>query len=368
MARSYKPPAIRWADRFNSAQRPAIKGPPSKPAPQSEQSPDEQERTARVERLLKQLAPEGLSKKARKKIAKQQRKQLQQERLRARLLSQRKSVELVAHERQETIKEYNRGARNAQRTVNSQRNSRPQDSSQAIAYRAIKESVKAVYLSLKTQDRIHPENVGLNPTNLAIAATSPASSDEERKQAIAVILEFPSATIASILRNVVEKAAPGSKRRLHAAETLLQMGEDEHLDRVRREKDPKLEAASLSWQVLPPGWWNDTKYTNRLTKPNGVSNLVIERLRFVDSLGPRSRYIGSPRFGNYAYWVFVFASHVVAECPLEGNAIYVINDTKDWRSLLGRSKRNLLTVAPDRVERIVHNGDWKTKLRVILQV
>ena len=167
-----------------------------------------------------------------------------------------------------------------------------------------------------------------------------------------MILEFPSATIASILRNVVQNAAPGSKRRLHAAETLLQMSEDEHLDRVRREKEPKLEAASLSWQVLPAGWWNCTRYTNQFAKPNGVSNLVIESLRF----------------GNYAYWVFVIASRVVAECPLEGNAIYVIDDTKDWRSLLGRSQRNLLTVAPDHVERIVHNSDCKTKLRVILQV
>ena len=59
--------------------------------------------------------------------------------------------------------------------------------------RAIKQSVNAVYLSLKTQDRIYPEDVGLSPTNLAIAASSPASSDEERIQAIAVILEFPSA-------------------------------------------------------------------------------------------------------------------------------------------------------------------------------
>ena len=124
MARSYKPPAIRWADRFISAQGPAIKGPPSEPAPQSEQSPDEQEQTARIERVHKQLETERLSNKARKKIGKQQRERLQQERLRARLLSQRKSVEQVAHERQETIKEYNRGARNAQRTVNSERNSR----------------------------------------------------------------------------------------------------------------------------------------------------------------------------------------------------------------------------------------------------
>ena len=71
---------------------------------------------------------------------------------------------------------------------------------------------------------------------------------------------------------------------------------------------------------------------------------------------------------THPYWVFVFAHHVVAECPLEGNALYVIDGTEDWRNLLSRSKQNLRTVAAERIHRIVHTGDWKAKLRRVLKV
>ena len=281
---------------------------------------------------------------------------------------QRKNVPKIRVSHQDDIKEYNRRIEQVPRPINQQTNSKPQQSSEALAYLAIKQSIKTVYLSLKVNEPINPANVGLSPRELAIAATSPASSTEERLQAIEVILKFPSVATASILRNVVEKAYPGSARRLLAAEALMQMGEKEHLDRVSRGEHPRLNAVPLSWQVLPAGWWNDRRYTNLLNNQHGFRSLVIERLRFVDSLRPRSRYIGSPRFGNYAYWVFVFASHVIAECPLEGNALYVIRGTDDWRNLLSRSKRNLLMIAPHRVDRIVHNGDWKTNLMEILKL
>jgi len=86
----------------------------------------------------------------------------------------------------------------------------------------------------------------------------------------------------------------------------------------------------------------------------------------VDSLDPDRRYIGNDKFGSYPYYVFIFKHHVVAECPLEGNAIYVIEGTEDWQSLLNRSKRNLLAAVPNRVSRVLHTGAWQNRLSRLL--
>jgi hypothetical protein len=121
----------------------------------------------------------------------------------------------------------------------------------------------------------------------------------------------------------------------------------------------------LSWTVLPVGWWSNPKYARivtRWSKDRPAAELILGRLRFLDNLYPRERYLGQERFGSDPYWVFVFDEHVAAECPMEGNAVYIVTGTHDWRTLLNQSKRDLRINARHRFEKIVHRGDWKSRI------
>jgi len=121
----------------------------------------------------------------------------------------------------------------------------------------------------------------------------------------------------------------------------------------------------LSWTILPIGWWGIPSYQRLATqrsRDRQSGELVLERLRFLDELNPKERYIGRDRFGSDPYWVFIFDKHVVAECPMEGNAVFIVDGIQDWRTLLNRSKRDLKVVAPNRYKRIVHRGDWKSRV------
>jgi hypothetical protein len=132
----------------------------------------------------------------------------------------------------------------------------------------------------------------------------------------------------------------------------------------------KARTIRLNWTVLPQGWWSDPKYQSQVARINAKTKnpgIILERLTYVESMGPKESYVGEDRLGSVAYWVFLFDRHVVAECPLWGNAIYVIRGTGDWRTLLSKSKRELLTAAKGRIRRISHNGAWKSRLALELK-
>ena len=65
----------------------------------------------------------------------------------------------------------------------------------------------------------------------------------------------------------------------------------------------------LSWTILPIGWWGIPSYQRLATQKSRdrqSGELVLERLRFLDELNPKERYIGRDRFGSDPYWVFIF--------------------------------------------------------------
>ena len=123
---------------------------------------------------------------------------------------------------------------------------------------------------------------------------------------------------------------------------------------------------NTDWEILPPGWWHDPRHREQLEsqfRDKEQAQLFLQRLEYLDTFNPtevyRSRFSdqGSP------YYAYVFAESVVAENPLEGNAIYVIRGLESWQSLLKLSKENLRHQYPSRVKRIVHRGDWETRLQ-----
>mgnify|MGYP004008543987 CR=1 FL=1 len=59
----------------------------------------------------------------------------------------------------------------------------------------------------------------------------------------------------------------------------------------------------------------------------------LERLDYIYSFGPlnsfRSKFGGSR---ETPYYAFLFNKCIVAECPIEGNAIYVVRDIENWKN------------------------------------
>lgn len=122
----------------------------------------------------------------------------------------------------------------------------------------------------------------------------------------------------------------------------------------------------LNWEVLPPGWWTDGSQVQRVKERLGPhTQLFIERIRYIESLDPLERYEGQSYLGSRLYYVFVFEKCVLAECPMFGNAIYILDRdrTDSWQDIFAKTKKEVLETG---VKRVLHRGDWKRRLKGIL--
>lgn len=80
---------------------------------------------------------------------------------------------------------------------------------------------------------------------------------------------------------------------------------------------------------------------------------------------PGSIYIGVDEFEGYVVFYFDRTQVAVLECPVVGNAIYVIKS--NWETLSRLSKAQLLQRHQREVVRIVHAGEWFPKLLALLR-
>jgi len=78
-------------------------------------------------------------------------------------------------------------------------------------------------------------------------------------------------------------------------------------------------------------------------------------------LEPELRYFGAKSWFGYAVYEFSYSSCVVLECPIEGNATYVLSG--DWKKMISLTKAELRKEYADRCARIVHKGDWLDRIR-----
>lgn len=241
-----------------------------------------------------------------------------------------------------------------------------QQEERARRYVEIKSKVASSFQLLKEQpqSQISLQSIGLTANELAFGAVAPASTDQERKEALFLAKAAGDGTaVSAVLLENFPKNPPTSKRRSNIVDALRALGKSDEVAKLLSEHGVIENTKTLEWSVLPPGWWNDSKYTDQITKNAKTGQLLIERLRYVDQLNPLERWRSQEQLGSAPYWVFVFPHHVVAECPTHGNAIYIIKGTSDWRNLLNRSKEDLLAGFPGRVVRIIHSGDWQSRLR-----
>jgi hypothetical protein len=163
--------------------------------------------------------------------------------------------------------------------------------------------------------------------------------------------------------------ASSVKRRVPASR------QQEMIERLRRDIEcafsPRAVAGveRLPFNPLPPGELSADRlrrYYEGVQRRNPEFRYEPERLDRAFSLGPKKCYVGTDEFDGYAVFTFSHTERVLLECPVYGNAVYVID--KDWKRLVGMSKRDLLSAYPAEVTKIVHKGEWFAKVKLMLGI
>ena len=141
-------------------------------------------------------------------------------------------------------------------------------------------------------------------------------------------------------------------------------------DRIFRDIQTKFSSANriktekIFWRVLPSedrSFDSILAHYEQLQRSNPHIPYEVGRLQSIFSLSPSKCYIGMDEFVGYIVFAFEHSKKVILECPVYGNAIYVIRD--NWKGLSRLSKHELLTEHSDLVYRIVHTGGWFDKLK-----
>jgi hypothetical protein len=138
--------------------------------------------------------------------------------------------------------------------------------------------------------------------------------------------------------------------------------------KLERQLAPRpFDAQRLPWRLLGPdgrSFQGIMEHFDRLSRGARKEEIDKERLEKVHGLGPSQIYIGIDEFEWYIVFLFRSVDLAVLECPIKGNAIYLI--AGDWQSLSKLSKTSLLDGHAGEVKRIIHAGDWYAELKKAL--
>jgi hypothetical protein len=128
----------------------------------------------------------------------------------------------------------------------------------------------------------------------------------------------------------------------------------------------------LSFELLPPGSWNidDVIAHYRREAQNLPDDLVGKELEWhrlvqIKSLEPDRCYIGTEMWLGYVLFSFPFSTKVVLECPVEGNATYILSG--NWKQMVKHTKQDLRTLFPRCFVKVVHKRDWLGRVETALR-
>jgi hypothetical protein len=126
-----------------------------------------------------------------------------------------------------------------------------------------------------------------------------------------------------------------------------------------------IRVASLPFELLPPGTWDVDRVidyyrqqADRLPTAmcdRGVDPVRIEKI--IHCLHPVKCYRGTKQWDGYHAFEFAESKRVALECPIRGNATYVL--WGNWQSMAAHPKRHVWKCFPRNYARIVHMGDWR---------
>jgi hypothetical protein len=132
-----------------------------------------------------------------------------------------------------------------------------------------------------------------------------------------------------------------------------------------------IKTEQFPFTLLPPGTWDidDVIKHYRVharSTPQfcGARSVDHERMNAWKQLMPIKCYRDRELYLGYVVFEFRESKRVVMDCPVEGNAIYIL--WGDWKRMVGHSKYDLRSNYPDNYLKIVHKGDWLHRVRAAL--
>ena len=128
-----------------------------------------------------------------------------------------------------------------------------------------------------------------------------------------------------------------------------------------------MEGKLLNWEILPPGDWN----TKRIQEYCGIlfadePKYLPERIEQLATIRPQPQLIAIGREGLLGYCAYQIPGHnpVILECPVLGNATYVIFE--EWQELAKKSKGELRDQHSTKFRKCNHSAEhWRYWLQRI---
>jgi hypothetical protein len=135
---------------------------------------------------------------------------------------------------------------------------------------------------------------------------------------------------------------------------------------------PPYLAQRLPFVLLPPGQWDIGQVVEHYRRvshslPACFGNHQIDwtRLEDIGTLNPVRCHIGEESWLGYVVFEFGDTDRVVLECPIEGNATYILSG--DWKETVYHTKAEVRCEFAGRHQRIVHKGTWLLRVRNALR-
>lgn len=125
----------------------------------------------------------------------------------------------------------------------------------------------------------------------------------------------------------------------------------------------------IHWRALPPDEATNRRVREHhegLQREGNLKGFDQERLEKALDLPWEKWYVGSDGFDGYSIFTFVHTDKALMECPIYGNALFVI--ASGWESWSRKSKQELRADASGAVVRIVHNPGWHEEVKQVLGI
>lgn len=117
----------------------------------------------------------------------------------------------------------------------------------------------------------------------------------------------------------------------------------------------------LPWEFFPKGQWTVEQIVKEFGKYVSQNERVDESRiwKVYDNLNPSDCYISQDGFNRYIAFCFDWTEKVVLECPIYGNAIYVVKG--DWKEITKLHKWQASRLS--QVTVIRHSDTWFSRLK-----